>query len=67
MTAQPIEPAGIAENEMIHPKEVEDTEAAAALEEYRAWSAAGCPGAVPHAEARRLLIGGSGQRSRLSG
>jgi hypothetical protein len=39
------------------PRELEGAEAAAALEEYREWSAAGRPGAIPHAEARRLLLG----------
>jgi hypothetical protein len=34
--------------------------ARAALREYRAWSAAGRPGAVTHAEARRLLLGEPG-------
>jgi hypothetical protein len=37
-----------------------DADARAALEEYRAWSAAGRPGAIPHAEARRLLLGEPG-------
>ena len=32
----------------------------AAAEQYRAWSAAGRPGAVPQAEARRLLLGDPG-------
>lgn len=39
------------------PQELEGAEAAAALDEYREWSAAGRPGAVPHAEARKLLLG----------
>ena len=39
------------------PQEREDAETAAALEEYREWSAAGRPGAVPHEEARTLLLG----------
>jgi hypothetical protein len=43
MTAQPDKPAGIAEDEVIHSKDLEDAETAAALEEYRAWSAAGRP------------------------
>jgi hypothetical protein len=34
--------------------------ARAAAEAYRAWSAAGRPGAVSHAEARRLLLGDPG-------
>jgi hypothetical protein len=38
----------------------DDAQARAALEEYRAWSAAGRPGAVPQAEARRLLLGEPG-------
>ncbi len=41
------------------PQDLEGAEAAAAQEEYREWSAAGRPGALPHAEARRLLLGGS--------
>ncbi len=39
-------------------QEREDAETAAALEEYREWSAAGRPGAITHEEARRLLLGG---------
>jgi hypothetical protein len=35
-------------------------EAAAAIEEYREWSAAGRPGAVAHAQARALLLGDPG-------
>jgi hypothetical protein len=35
----------------------EDVEAAAALEEYREWSAAGRPGAVSHEQVRGLLLG----------
>jgi hypothetical protein len=35
-------------------------QARAAAEQYRAWSAAGRPGAVPQAEARRLLLGDPG-------
>jgi hypothetical protein len=83
MTAQPAEPSGVEEHEVIHlggetavvvpvaeyrrlralkqlasPQELEDAEAAAASEEYREWSAAGRPGAIPHAEARRILLGG---------
>jgi hypothetical protein len=42
------------------PQELESAEAAAMLEEYREWSAAGRPGAVAHAEARRLLLGETG-------
>jgi hypothetical protein len=38
----------------------DDAQARAALDEYRAWSAAGRPGAVPQAEARRLLLGEPG-------
>jgi hypothetical protein len=37
-----------------------DADARAALEEYQAWSAAGRPGAIPQAEARRLLLGEPG-------
>jgi hypothetical protein len=40
--------------------EAADADARAALEEYRAWSAAGRPGAIPQAEARRLLLGEPG-------
>jgi hypothetical protein len=39
------------------PGELQDAEAAAALAEYREWSAAGRPGAVSHVEARRRLLG----------
>jgi hypothetical protein len=39
------------------PQELDGAEAAAALEEYREWSAVGRPGAIPHVEARRLLLG----------
>jgi hypothetical protein len=39
------------------PQELEDAEAAATLAEYREWSAAGRPGAIPHTQARRLLLG----------
>jgi hypothetical protein len=42
------------------PQALEDAEAAAALEEYREWSTAGRPGAVSHADARRMLLGESG-------
>jgi len=45
---------------MASPQEREDAEAAAALEEYREWSAAGRPGAVSHEQARRLLLGSDG-------
>jgi hypothetical protein len=37
-----------------------EADARAALQEYQAWSAAGRPGAIPHAEARRLLLGEPG-------
>jgi len=37
-----------------------DADARAALEEYQAWSAAGRPGAIPQAEARRVLLGEPG-------
>jgi hypothetical protein len=43
--------------QLASPQEREDAETAAALEEYREWSAAGRPGAIPHEEARRLLLG----------
>jgi PHD/YefM family antitoxin component YafN of YafNO toxin-antitoxin module len=43
--------------ELASPQELEDAEAAAALTEYREWSEAGRPGAISHAEARRLLLG----------
>lgn len=46
--------------QLASPQELEGAEAAAALEEYRKWSAAGRPGAVSHAEARRLLLGNDG-------
>ena len=39
------------------PDELEGADAAVALEEYQEWSAAGRPGAVPHDQARRLLLG----------
>lgn len=39
-------------------QELEDAETAAALDEYREWSAAGRPGEIAHEEARRLLLGG---------
>jgi hypothetical protein len=42
------------------PDELEGAEAAAAFEEYREWCAAGRPGAVPHDQARRLLLGDNG-------
>jgi hypothetical protein len=40
--------------------ELQDAAASAALEEYREWSAAGRPGAIAHAEARRWLLGDPG-------
>jgi hypothetical protein len=40
--------------------EREDAAAAAAMAEYRVWSAAGRPGAISHAAAKRLLLGESG-------
>jgi hypothetical protein len=46
--------------QLASPQEREDAETAAALEEYREWSAAGRPGAVPHEQARRLLLGERG-------
>jgi hypothetical protein len=42
------------------PDDLESAEAAAALEEFREWSAAGRPGAVSHEQARRLLLGEDG-------
>ena len=42
------------------PEELREADAAAAMEEYREWSAAGRPGAITHAEAKRLLLGESG-------
>jgi hypothetical protein len=47
-------------DQMASPQEREDAETAAALEEYREWSAAGRPGAVSHEQARRLLLGEDG-------
>ena len=46
--------------QLASPQEREDAATAAALEEYREWSAAGRPGAVPHEQARRLLLGDDG-------
>jgi hypothetical protein len=37
-----------------------DADARTARQEYEAWSAAGRPGAVPQAEARRVLLGDPG-------
>jgi hypothetical protein len=37
-----------------------EADARAALQDYQAWSAAGRPGAIPQAEARRLLLGEPG-------
>ncbi len=42
------------------PNDLEGAEAAAALEEYREWSAAGRPGAISREQARRLLLGENG-------
>lgn len=42
------------------PQDRQNAEMAAALEEYREWSAAGRPGVIPHEEARTLLLGGGG-------
>jgi hypothetical protein len=42
------------------PETGDAAQARAAAEQYRAWSAAGRPGAVPQAEARRLLLGDPG-------
>ncbi len=43
--------------QLASPNELEGAEAAAALEEYREWSAAGRPGAISHKRARKLLLG----------
>lgn len=42
------------------PADLDKARAEAAMQEYREWSAAGRPGAVSHAEARRLLLGDDG-------
>jgi hypothetical protein len=42
------------------PEPDDAVQARAAAAEYRAWSEAGRPGAVPQAEARRLLLGNPG-------
>jgi hypothetical protein len=47
--------------QLASPNELEGAEAAAALEEYREWSAAGRPGAISHEQARRLLLGETGE------
>jgi hypothetical protein len=39
------------------PDDLDGAEAAAAVEEYREWLAAGRPGAVPQEQAARLLLG----------
>lgn len=46
--------------QMASPQELEGAELAAALDEYQDWSAAGRPGAVPHEQARSLLLGEHG-------
>jgi hypothetical protein len=46
--------------QLASPNDLEGAEAAAALEEYREWSAAGRPGAISHERARRLLLGEDG-------
>ena len=46
--------------QLASPQELEGAEAAAALEEYREWSAAGRPGVISHEQARRLLLGEEG-------
>jgi hypothetical protein len=46
--------------QLASPQELGGAEFAAALEEYQEWSAAGRPGVVPHAQARRLLLGENG-------
>ena len=43
--------------QLASPHEREGAEPAAALEEYREWSAAGRPGAISHEQARRLRLG----------
>jgi hypothetical protein len=43
-------------DQLASPHEREGAEAAAALAEYREWSAAGRPGAISHEQARRLLL-----------
>jgi hypothetical protein len=43
-------------DQLASPHEREGAEAAATLEEYREWSAAGRPGAISHEQARRLLL-----------
>ena len=43
--------------QLASPNELEGAEAAAALEEYREWSAAGRPGAISRERARKLLLG----------
>jgi hypothetical protein len=43
-------------DQLASPHEREGAEAAAALEEYREWAAAGRPGVISHEEARRLLL-----------
>ena len=40
-------------------EELERAGAAAATESYREWIAAGRPPGIPHAEARRMLLGGT--------
>jgi hypothetical protein len=47
-------------DQLASPQEREDAETAAALEEYREWSAAGRPGAISHEQARTLLLGEDG-------
>lgn len=39
------------------PEALDDAEAEAAFEEYREWSGAGRQGAVPHDQARAMLLG----------
>jgi hypothetical protein len=46
--------------QLANPQDRVDAETAAALEEYREWSAAGRPGAIAHEQARRLLLGEDG-------
>ena len=46
--------------QLASPQALDDADAAAALQEYQDWSAAGRPGAVSHAQARKLLLGDSG-------
>jgi hypothetical protein len=59
---EPGHPLLLAEGRLPRPAVAPDdaAQARAAAAEYRAWSAAGRPGAVSQAEARRLLLGDPG-------